>query len=48
MHMFGAGPPPPQPPLLQRIREALLGRPEPVDPSAEYPEIAIADKAAQD
>ena len=48
MHMFGAGPPPPKLPLLQRIREALFGRPEPIDPSAGYPEIAIADKAAQD
>jgi hypothetical protein len=42
--MFGAGPPPPKLPLLQRIKEAIFGSPEPIDPSAAYPEIVIASE----
>jgi len=44
MPIFGAGPPPPEPPLLQRIREALFGSSEPMDPSAGYCEIVIAER----
>ena len=44
MHMFGAGPPPPKLPPLQRIKEAIFGKPEPIDPSAAYPEIVITEK----
>jgi len=44
MHMFGAGPPPPKLPIVQRIREAIFGTPEPIDPSAAYPEIVISEK----
>ena len=42
MHMLGIGPPPPKLPLIQRIREALFGRPKPIDPSEKYPPIQIA------
>ena len=31
MHMFGAGPPPPKLPPLQKIKEAIFGKPEPID-----------------
>jgi len=37
-------PSPPRLPLVQRIREAIFGSPKPIDPSAAYPEIVIAEK----
>jgi len=37
MHMLGIGPPPPKLLIIQRIRETLLGRPKPVNPSEKYP-----------
>ena len=42
MQMLGTGPPPPKLPLMQRIREALFGRPKPIDPFAKYAPIEIA------